>query len=266
MYLDALQLEMLGDRDLTFALAATGSPAGPARDAAVRALRSAPEIVAALLDDARVYAAVADQAAVLVQVSPYFLFSVLLRQARRELRRRSFTAEWLGPRRRVPVFDAPAVADVLADEPRVQYLADLLASFTAAYRRAADEPPAAGWPDAASPRGRFCELNLADLHDLLASAEGAVRFAVERRVADVALFLAGVFPDSARDAPEMGQWEQESQAHYRHAASSPDAQRCGLASVLASLAEELRPVRRALNFVTDRFLQPLRSEWFAVGA
>ena len=252
MRADVLLLEMLGDGDLVFALRAAGVTPGPRLDATTASLRQDPGLLEALLDDPRLYGAVATDPHILLRVSAYFYFSVLLRRARRELRGRSFTAEWLAPRRRVPVFDAPRVAAVLEDRDLTHYLAELLASFVALRQP--------GGAPARTPA--FCELSLDALRRLREHASGADRFSLDRRLGDVALFLAGVFPDSARGAPELEAWEAESEQRYRQAARAPLASQCGLSETLAALASDLHPARKALNFMADRFLQPLRYNWF----
>lgn len=264
MYAEALLLEMLTDRDIEFALLASGSVSGPRLERAVRSLRQDPDLLLALLDDQRLGPATSQDPQILLKVSPYFFFSVLLRRARRELRTRTFTAEWLGPRRRVPVFDAQRIATVLDDHARVHYLAELLASFTAS--RQSCEP--VGRPRSHPPRRqeRFSDLNLEHLRRLRRQADASDHFALDRRLGDLALFLAGVFPDSAHGAPELDEWEWESENRYRRAAQDPRARQCGLEDILAGLAGELHSARKALNFVADRFLHPLRSEWFSVGA
>jgi hypothetical protein len=256
---ETLLLEMLSDRDVAFALLATGVREDPRLDATVAAVRGDPEILEALLDDHRVFAAVTADPEILVKVTPFFHFSVLLRRARRELHERTYTAEWLAPRRRVPVFDARVVAAVLDDQGRLHYLADLLASFVSV-RQAAGQPRRGA-------RGRaFGDLDLDALRRLREEADAADRFALDRRLGDVALFLAGIFPDSARGAVELAAWEAESMLHYRQAAREPLARQCGLQAVLDALAGELHPARKALNFVADRFLHPLRYNWFAANA
>ncbi len=261
MYADGLLSEMLSDHDIAFALQATGTKPGPRLAATVASIRQDPLILAALVDDHRIYATLVNDPQNLVRVTPYFLFSVILRQARWELRRRTFTAEWVSPRRRVPVFDAKQVAEVLDDESRLHYLAELLASFSAPRLRGAVHAENAG-----RRRQRFDETNLAHLRTLRASATAADCFALDRRLGDVALFLAGVFPDNAHGAVELAGWEAESQARYRQAARAPLARQCGLHDVLDRLASELHPSRKALNFAADRFLFPLRADWFQVGA
>jgi len=267
MYAEALALEMLTDRDVEFALLATGSVPGPRLQRVVHSVRQDPQLLAALLDDHRLGPATAADPEILLKVSPYFFFSVLLHSARRELRTRSFTAEWLGPRHRVPVFDAQRVAGVLGDGEVVHYLGDLLASFTAIGRM---RPPV-GPAERPSPRGRhrnerFSELDLDGWRRLRQRADAVDHFALDRRLGDVALFLAGVFPDSARGTAELDEWESESENRYRRAARDPRARQCGLEEILAHLAGELHPARKALNFVADRYLQPLRDGWFLVGA
>ncbi|HVB10454.1 MAG TPA: hypothetical protein VNM16_08845 [Bacillota bacterium] len=264
MYAEALLLEMLTDRDIEFALVATGSVPGPRLEGVVRSLREDPDLLAALLEDHRLGPATALDPQILLKVSPYFFFSVLLRRAHRELRARTFTAEWLGPRRRVPVFDAARVAATLDDPARVHYLAELLASFTAS--RHDGEP---GRAPSARPQRRAVrvpDVNLEHLRRARQRAAAADHFALDRRLGDLALFLAGVFPDCARGALELDEWEAESENRYRRAAADPRARQCGLEEILAGLAGELHPARKALNFVADRFLQPLRCGWFSVGA
>src|SRR5690606_40024132 len=56
-----------------------------------------------------------------LQVSPYLLFTVLLRRAQRDLRARKFTME-IGSQGTLPVFDADAAADLLEDVAVRDYL------------------------------------------------------------------------------------------------------------------------------------------------
>lgn len=251
-------LEMLTDRDIAYALASVGIPEGPRRQRTLQLARQDPQLLAALLDDSRLGRAVAGDPELLLKVGPYFFFSVLMRAARSELHTRTFTAEWLGPRQRVPVFDAPRVAAALQDPDVVHYLSELLASFTAVNRQRL--PGVRG-----RRRERCSELNLEQLRRLRDAAGSGDRFALDRRLGDVALYLAGVFPDSAHGSGELDEWESESENRYRWAAQDPRARQCGLQDTLTRLAEQLRPVRKALNFVADRYLYPLHCTWFMVG-
>lgn len=261
MYGDALLLEMVNDRDIAFALRATGARDETRLPDLVRAIRGDPGILNALVADPRLFEAVRQDPEVLVHVSPYFYFSILLRRSRDELARRTFTAEWLAPRHRVPVFDAHEVAEVLWDTDRVHYLAELLASFTRLHQGNERRPPTL--PPGGHGRRPVSELNLSALREQRRTVTSSPdRFALERRLGDVALMLGGVFPDSAHGKPEMDDWENETRRSYRQAAREPVAHTAGLEGILEGLAEDARTVRKALNYVADRFLQPLRDTWF----
>src|SRR5258707_2719530 len=65
-----------------------------------------------------------------VQASPFLIFALLVQRAMTELASASHVPERTGPRQRVPLFDAPALRDFLADTARRLFLAELLASFT----------------------------------------------------------------------------------------------------------------------------------------
>jgi hypothetical protein len=262
MYGDALLLEMVSDRDIAFALRATGAPDEARLPDVVRALRGDPQVLQTLVGDARVFEAVRRDPEVPVHVSPYFYFYVLLRRSRDELAHRTFTAEWLAPRHRVPVFDAQHVAEVLWDPGHLHYLAELMASFTRINPGTALHTAAAPRPGRRT-RRRFSELDLNDLRALRQSVISAAdRFAVERRLGDVALMLAGVFPDSARGSGDMDAWENETRQSYRQAAREPVARAAGLEAILEHLGDDAHIARKALNYVADRFLQPLRDTWF----
>lgn len=263
MYGDALLLEMLSDGDIAFALRATGTRDATRLPRLISTVRGDPHILQGLLGDPRLFEAVRQDPDVLVHISPYLYFSVLLRRCREELAHRTFTAEWLAPRRRVPVFDAPRVAEVLWDRDRLHYLAELLASFTRLHPHGTPRPATEATGNRRGRRRRFSELNLSDLRALRRTVPpGPDRFALERRLGDLALLLAGVFPDSARGSAEMDDWEQEASQSYRQAAREPVARTAGLEAILEQLAVEAHTTRKALNYVADRFLQPLRDAWF----
>ena len=65
-----------------------------------------------------------------VQASPFLIFALLVQRAATELASAAHVPERTGLRQRVPLFDAPALRDFLADTARRLFLAELLASFT----------------------------------------------------------------------------------------------------------------------------------------
>ena len=65
-----------------------------------------------------------------VLASPFLVFAVFVQRAAAELASMGHVPERTGLRQRVPLFDAPALRDFLADPARRLFLAELLASFT----------------------------------------------------------------------------------------------------------------------------------------
>ena len=270
-----LYLEHLTDADLGVLAAA-----GEAGDAAGRD----PQRIEGLIDSPALFRRLFRTAGrdPLLQGSPFLLFAVLVHRTIRDLGQASFVEEWVGPRQRVPVFDVSGLRDFGADPLRRFFLAELLASYTHVRSGSVLVQTRRGWR-----RRHFSELDpirLIELAELLPEPE---RVSVYRRLGDLSLFLTGVFPDYAaerlvvererhrleralaaadRASAERhdGIWLLESlgQRAYRIAQRAAD-RRTAMAGVLAEVSENFAVARRVLNFLTDRYLFPLRRQWFA---
>jgi len=269
-----LYLEHLSDADLAV-LAAADDPIGARpRD---------PERIEALLDSPalfrRLFATPGRDP--LLQGSPFLLFAVLVHRAARDLRQASFLEEWVGPRQRVPVFDVGGVREFGAHPLRRFFLAELLASYTRVASGSTWIKTSRGWR-----RRRFSELDPLRLVELAEQVSEADRPSVYRRLGDLSLFLSGIFPDYAGErliaererrrlelalggAPDRerserrdGIWllEQLGRRAYRIAHRAAD--RGSGTSVLADVSERFAAARRLLNFLTDRYLFPMRRQWF----
>src|SRR5215470_11884203 len=93
----------------------TGRAGGSqARDAAA-ALRREPAVLPKLLEDERVWRAVLGDAEQAAPVSPFLVFTVAVHRSAAELASLDYLPERTGTRQRVPLFDAPALRDFLAD-------------------------------------------------------------------------------------------------------------------------------------------------------
>ena len=271
-----LYLEHLTDTDLNL-LAAAGDSAEAGRN---------PDAIEAALDSPALFRTLFSQPGrdPLLQGSPFLLFAVLVHRAARDLNQASFVDEWVGPRQRVPVFDVGGLRDFGAHPIRRFFLTELLASYTHVASGSVMVQTSRGWR-----RRRFSELDpirLVELAELLPEAE---RPSVYRRLGDLSLFLTGVFPDYAaerrivyrerrqleraieavdreRAARRDGVWllEQVGRRAYRIAQQSAD-RRTQMAAVLGEVSENFAAARRMLNFLTDRYLFPIRQRWFGVG-
>lgn len=171
----------LSGRDLETLAGITGSePAELLVD-----LQRKPWHVHDLLSNPDVFDSILDRHAPPAQVvSPILLFAVLIHRASDELRDATYVHDWAGPKSRLPVFDVEPLREYLEDPGRLVFLAKLLASF------AVPEP---------------LPIPEDDPFDLVALAAwlDAVpdRTALLRRLGDLALFSAGVFPDRAATRP-----------------------------------------------------------------
>src|SRR2546430_9124637 len=182
----------LTDADLTL-LALAGPGAGPGDGSW---LRGDPAALLRLLEDPGTFGTVLGggpgegSRGWAVQASPFLIFALLVQRAETELASAAHVPERTGLRQRVPLFDAPALRDFLADTARRLFLAELLASFT----RVASGRYRVRVAGRTRTR-RFSELDPVRLAGLLDAVPEAERPGVYRRLGDVSLFLTGVFPD-----------------------------------------------------------------------
>lgn len=278
----ALYLDRLSREDLLLLAEAAGErdPASAAAE-----LRSDPTRIPSLLERPEVFQRLfrSRRDDPLLFASPFLAFSVLLARAAAELREERYVAEWIGPRRWVPVFDVAELRAFAEDELRRLFLADLLASYTRVTSGVVWMRTPTGWS-----RRRFSELDPGHLAQLILSARPEERLALYRRLGDLALFLTGVFPDHvggrllgpvrlgrieralgveveeverAAGGP-VALLEELGRRSYRMAAEGTEEPRAGMARVLHDLVERFREARRILNFVTERYLFPVRERWF----
>jgi hypothetical protein len=218
----------------------------------------------------------------LVGGSPFLVFAVAMQRTLLEVDQVRYLPEWIGPRMRIPVLEDGRLGEFLGDRNRQLFLVELLASYTRV---------ASGTMWRETPRGRkrvrFSELDLLRLAALLDAVPEERRAMVHRRLGDLALFLAGVFPDHTAgrlfrpidlqrlgraaavagdeglgEALELhggvGLLEVLGTRWYRLAAAPLEP---APASRLSAIADRFVEARRALNLITDRYLFPVRGGW-----
>ena len=270
----------LTDADLSLLAAVDADPA----DAA--ALRGDPAALLRRLEHPGAFQAVLgpDDRRQAVSASPFLVFALLVQRAVAELASVDHVPERTGLRQRVPLFDAPALREFLAEEARRLFLAELLASFT----RVASGRYRVRTGGRARTR-RFSELDPVRLAGLLDAVPDAERPGIYRRLGDVSLFLTGVFPDYAVSralgpvsaarllraaqvpprqheqltaAPAIDLFEYLGARWYRAAWGLAPARTARLA-VVAEVADRFRQARRVLNHITDRCLFPAGNPWFS---
>jgi hypothetical protein len=279
-----LLLDRLRESDLALVARAAREP-GSTREVVDR-LRADPRRIEALLDRPEVFEALfgRTQRDPLLVAAPFLAFSVLLARARRLLREVSFVHEWVGPERRIPVFDVSALREFLDDPARRAFLADVLTSYTHVASGTVWTRTSRGWR-----RRRFSELDPVHLAELIGASPEHERPLLWRRLGDLSLFLTGVFPDHtngrlfgpraigrlrravggglesglAREShggvPLM---ELVGRRSYLRAWEATEPRDAGMAMTMREVGERFRHARRVLNLLTERYLFPFRGHWF----
>jgi hypothetical protein len=278
-------LDHLSDADLRLLATASQERPEPAQ------LRRMPAAVPKLVEAAGVYDTIYGPAAIAsgrpVNVSPFLAFAVAVHRAMLDLATMTYVPEssgqW-GSRQRLPVFDTPQLRDFLDSMRRRVFLAELLTSFTKV---------ASGRYVVHTRRGlrmrRFSELDLVRMAGFADAAPDAEKPGIYRRLGDLALFLAGVFPDYVRQhalgpvdatrvlraahlargehdrllsAPAIELFEYLGERWYRQAGELAPF-RTEQLEIVSDVADRFHQARRVLNVVAGRFLFPAGNPWFA---
>jgi hypothetical protein len=285
-------LEHLAPGDLGFLLHLAGLPELQAGEA-VALLRREPELLERTLASEAAADALLRGAAEgpgrepLVAASPFLTFAVAVERVAADLRGARHVPEWVGPRQRLPLLGGDDLRELLDDRGRRVFLAALLASYTRVASGSVWRETPRGWR-----RQRFSDLDPIALAATLDVLPESRHPAVHRRLGDLSLFLAGIFPDhtAARafrplDLQRLGRaaavagpagevlgealesrggvglLDQLGARWYRLAAGATWPAGAP-ARLLEAVAERFVQARRALNVLADRHLFPSPREWF----
>jgi hypothetical protein len=191
--------------------------------------------------------------------SPGEVFGELLDRTVADLQSATYVEEWLGPRRRLPVFDVQVLRDYGAEPANRTRLSALLASYVRVSSGSIWERAGGRWR-----RRRYSELNPVDLAELGAFG----------RLGDLTLFLSGVFPEHVSNRPlESRQLQRMARLMDREPGELARSRepfwlmewvgRTAYARAgERALAGDFRIARRLLNVLTGRHLFPIRERWF----
>jgi hypothetical protein len=260
-------LEMLhfNDSDLRF-LVETVATERRDYDHILNLVRDKDDLLEPMLQDPELIRRLFEEEQNLVRVSPHFLFTVLLLQVRRDLEEKAYVLEMDFKGKRIPVFEAAAVTDLLGRAVVRDYLADMLASFTRTNSEVVYWRERGAWH-----KRRFSDLDIDDMVDLARVIDPEMRPALYKRIADIALFLSGIFPDhltlfagwyQSRFTAKrtLKDYEQQGSRFFRVAAQETDQSQWRPA--MGMLAEKFTLARWALNTLSDRYLKTQRGHYF----
>ena len=226
----------------------------------------------AIVGDERVFQRVISDAEVMVKLSPTLYFEILLRKASKELDLSAYTVERIG-KETIPVFDTSGVTELMGQPRVLEYLAQMLASFTVIESQVRRVRVRRGiWR-----RIRHNDMDIDSLVQLCSAADEENRLGYYKRIADVCLFVSSVFqehsyfgqgggqstfPASRRMRRSMEDYEWEGKRFYSLAESHPAARLAGLSDIFGVLREQFIYARKPLRFIASQYLHLSRVNLF----
>jgi hypothetical protein len=257
----------LSSRDLDF-LVETASPEVTDKPKLKEIIKKDQDFRNTFVQDAKVFRRVMDDDEILLKISPSLYFEILLRRAASVLEEASYTVEKTSTMK-IPVFDAKDVVELLTTESLLDYLADMLSSFTKIGSYTISFRVKEGiWR-----KVRFSDLDIHSLMTLSEAVNDEHRLGFYKRIADICLFILGIFPDYAerdyrypfskdlrpqiagkmRISPE--DYETEGRKFYKLAAEHQSAKELDLSEVFWALHDNFQKAKKPLNFIAEHYLQ-----------
>jgi len=262
------------EADLDF-LVETASPEVRDKERLKQILRHDEDFRGKYVADDKVFGRMMDDDEIFLKISPTLFFEILLRRAAADLEGVGYTFE-KSSSMKVPVFDSRDVVELLSQESLLIYLAEMLSSFTRVESYAVSFRIRKGfWK-----KIRFNDLDIHGLMALCDVVEDPYRLGFYKRIADICLFMLGIYPDfaerehrypfsgqvrpklpgRARISPE--EYEREGQRFYRLAAEHDSAKQGELSDVFWALHDHFQKAKKPLNFIAEHYLQYKRESFF----
>ena len=263
---------LLSDADLAFIV---DGDASVDRFAALRqSLAIHEEHRAEVLGDDRLFRRVLAVDDALVRISPRLFFEVLLRRAIQDISQAVHVLERAGADR-VPLFLSEREVHAISLPVVIDYLSDMLASFTKIESHTARVRVRRGvWR-----KSRYSDLDVPSLLRLASEVDESQRLAVYKRAADASLLILGVFPDFAASAaryPGTGairrrgarltteEYEDIAARAYKLVGEDPAADRSIVEPTLI-LSEHVIDAKRPLIHLAENHLGLRQSDLFGMG-
>lgn len=265
----------LADSDLDFVIQ-EAAPQFSDKEKLKRLIREDNSFRRALVGDERVFRKVISDEDIFLKISTNLYFEVLLRKTQKELEKASHTMEWVVGGE-VPVFDTEAVVNLLGKEGVLEYLTHMLSSFTRTESYTIPVRVREGlWR-----KIRFTDMDIDVLSRLCEGVDEEHRFSFYKRIADVCLFILGIFPEHARfdyqtypvsveARARIGaiqkhaqEYEETGKKFYKLAAEHNSAEALKLSEVFWLLHENFNTAKKPLNFISQHYIKVKKRQLFA---
>jgi hypothetical protein len=264
----------LSDRDLDF-LVEVAAPDVRDKSGLKKIIRQDEDFRNSFIADENVFCKLMADDEIFLKISPVLFFEILLRKAARELSQVSYTLERTRSMS-IPVFDTPDLVELLNKKSLLIYLADMLSSFTKIESYTVAVRIRKGiWK-----KIRFNDMDIIGLIRFCETLEDEYRLGLYKRIADVCLFILGIFPDYAERSyryPLSGEirpqvtgrtkispqeYEKKGRQFYRLAAVHQAAIESDLSDVFWALHENFQKAKKPLNFIAEYYLRTKRHMLF----
>jgi hypothetical protein len=264
----------LTDRDIDF-LIETASSGVTDKWRLKQIIREDEDFLNRFISEETVFRRVMDDEEILLKISPTLFFEILLRKAVTVLKEKTYTLEKTSTMR-IPVFDSHDVVDLLHKESLLVYLADMLSSFTRIESYSVSFRVKKGvWK-----KIRFNDLDIHSLMNFADIVEEPFRLNFYKRIADICLFILGIFPEHAeyehrypfsrqlrpnlrgktRISPQ--DYDKEGRKFYKLAAEHPSAEELDLSETFLALHGNFQKAKKPLNFISEHYLQYKKNQVF----
>lgn len=245
----------LKERDLDFVVE-TVSPNAKNKREIKAAIREDERFRMSILSSDLIFKRIANNRQLVVGISPALLFEVLLRRSIKEMRESVYTVERTISQR-IPVFDTKETLAFIDKEGVFDYLVELLVSFVSHQRQTATD------------------IDIENLLKLGNETAGDQRFEIYKRIADICLFILGVFPEYVmydyyylffnKKIPirgeltrAMGDYEMLGQEFYKLAAEHETARANDLDRTLELFSQKFYLAKKPLNYLSEHFIARVR--------
>jgi len=264
----------LSEKDLDF-LVETVSPEISNKGEIKRIIQEDEDFRKSYISDEKVFRRIMDEEEIFLKISPTLFFEILLRRTSMDLEMAGYTIE-KSSTMKIPIFDTKEIVDFLTQEALLLYLADMLSSFTKIESFTIPIMIGKGiWK-----KIRFNDLDIHSLRKICELVDEEYRMGFYKRIADICLFILGIFPDyvereyrypfsgqlrphlrgKLRISPE--EYEKEGKKFYLLAAQHPSAKELELAEIFTALHDNFPKAKKPLNFIAEHYLPFTRDKFF----
>jgi hypothetical protein len=239
----------------------------------VKTLAEDKEMLEGTLTDENLFKFLIENPDSIVKVSPQLFFTVVLFKVMNDLEGRSYTVEQ-EERIKVFIFDSNNVVNFLKEKRILFYLIELLCSFVKINSWNMLLRVKRGvWR-----RFKFSDFSIDSLLEYSDMIDEENRFLSYKRIADICLFMTGVFPAYLSTERSHGTLRQPGilsasrkskdelrsygKHFYKAAAQHKEAYRHQLHEVLLSLSEKFDLAEKPLTFMSQHYLGLLKENLF----